>query len=171
MATAPAPPEPLPVSAWLSAKMVDLLACACSSLETYGVGPVCWCGLQTGETTWEGCGECDNGACGMSYVRLVRAFPYTAFPAIEELTHCDTAVGFDLELGAMRCVPVNEDGSGLTPSQSLSLALDTVADMGALHRAISCCFDIDPTNLVEWVPLGPQGACVGGAWTFQIGMV
>jgi hypothetical protein len=109
----------------------------------------------------------------MAYVRLARAFPYTAFPAQEFAlpSTCTTAIGFDLEVGALRCVPVHEDGSGLEPAETLDMALTTTADMAALHHAIACCFDPPILLLTEWAPLGPQGGCVGGAWTFQVGMV
>lgn len=165
------PRQPLPLEAWLDKAVTDLLACVCTEVAERGVGPVCWCGLQSGEATWDGCGECDGGHCGMAYARVIRAFPYTAFPENEGVTTCDTAIGFDLEVGVMRCFPTHEDGTGLEPEEALAVALDVNADLAALHRAIACCLEVPVRLLGEWVPLGPQGGCVGGAWTLSIGMV
>jgi len=50
--------------------LLALSDCVCELLVTHGAGSTCWCGLYPGAAvSWEYCGECQSGACGMGYVR------------------------------------------------------------------------------------------------------
>jgi hypothetical protein len=167
------PPE-APPAPWIADRLIELSACVCQMLTTEGTGRPCWCGLTLGvNAAWDGCGECADGGCGMGWVRLDGAYPFTAFPVEETeiASTCGTFTGYTIEVGALRCMPQNEDGQPLGPDVTLGLAVDQARDMLALRSAILCCpaWPDWPVLLGSWQPLGPEGGCVGGFWTFALG--
>jgi hypothetical protein len=149
---------------------LDLAACVCTALVERGAGEPCWCGIAPGsEASWVGCTDCGSGNCGSAWVRLDSAFPYTTFPDSEPGLTCTASLGYTIEVGVVRCMPLNDDGSALDTATSLDVALASAADMMALRHAVECCFGDTLHSLVGWSPLGPQGGCVGGFWTLQVG--
>ena len=145
--------------------MAELLVCVCESLESAGAGPVCWCGLFHGDTVpWDYCGECGGGKCGMAWVRLVGASPYSSFPEPIIDVRCQRPLAYYVEVGAMRCMPVaDEDGTLPPPEVSVPYVLDVYRDMAALHRALLCC-PVSDVAVETYLPL-QGGGCAGGAWT------
>lgn len=170
------PPE-APPAPWIADRLIELAACVCRLLAEDGNGAPCWCGVTLGASaTWDGCGECADGGCGMGWVRLVGAVPYSTFPVEEQeflaATKCGTYTAYAIEVGALRCMPQNEDGQPLDTGTTLDLAVNQTRDMMALRSAILCCTGWDPewpVLLGAWEPLGPDGGCVGGSWTLSLG--
>ncbi len=150
--------------------MAQLTECVCAHVELAGSGPVCWCGIYPGASvSWDSCGvECDDpDTCGMAYVRPATSFPYESFPFPALDDTCQAPVGFEVEIGILRCFPTaEEDGSLPSPEVITSTAIDVLQDQWALHKAIRCCeFEEGKVVLGQWTPVGPQGGCVGGHWS------
>jgi hypothetical protein len=161
-----APSFPIPP---LATKLVEILQCVCENIETYGAGPVCWCGLYPGDSVaWDACGECDNGHCGMAYVKPGIAVPYQTFPVAQLDASCSWPISHSIEVGIVRCFPTSEDdGTPASADAVTEATLNMALDQAALYRAIRCC-SCSEIALAGWQPLGPLGNCVGGAWTMWI---
>lgn len=155
------------------AKVVAALTdCVCETLAVEGAGPTCWCGLFPGaEVSWDYCGECSGGTCGMAYVRLVSIYESQQFPQQDPLpSNCGAPLVAELAIGALRCIPVAErDGSLPDEAALLEAGLATFADMAAIRTAVSCC-DLGDREFAfgSYAPLGARGGCVGGEWTVWV---
>lgn len=167
MTTQPTPPLP-----WISNIMLKMRECVCRLLADEGAGPLCWCGIYPGsDVSWEYCGQCSRGTCGMGFVQLLGAYPSSTFPNQQEEATCRAPLAFQLTVGSMRCLPVaEEDGSLPSEGDLLAPALAVNDDMLALLRAVDCCMKGNGLHDVgEYQTIGPQGGCVGGAWTVTVG--
>jgi hypothetical protein len=144
----------------------ELADCVCEQIGTIGGGPVCWCGLYPGaQVSFEYCtGECEPDRCGMAWVRVVGIAPFEAFgtPTID--TNCALPLGWQIEVGALRCLPVYENLP--TPEEMMEVTVRQHADALALYTAIQCCqlSTQGAFAIVQYVPVGPEGGCVGGYW-------
>lgn len=144
--------------------LLALVECLCSELEATGAGPVCWCGLYPGGVpAWDYCDSCDAGTCGMAYVSVVQVQPYTTFGAQDFQATCATGLQAVLRVGALRCLPLNDDGSLPAPADMAESALALHADALAIRAAVSCCLPAS-TILQGWTALPAQGGCTGGEW-------
>jgi hypothetical protein len=153
------------------AALERLVTCLCESLETQGAGPTCWCGIWPGDNvSWEFCGECRGGTCGMGYVKVDSVFPTTTGPERAGGGTCHTPLSATIQVGALRCLPVPASGEIPSPDVMAQVAADQFADMLAMRYAVSCC-GVDMEVLNAYQALGPQGACVGGEWTFVMPVV
>ena len=107
----------------------------------------------------------------MAWVRLGAVTPATA--AQGQGTRCSTRLLVTVEAGFLTCYPVPDDGSCVEPAEQALLSATVNAAMLALLKAIICCdWHVGATakpdvNLIGWTPNGPQGAVIGGVWTFQ----
>lgn len=154
-----------PITPWVFA----LSQCVCHELSTTGAGPTCWCGIYPGSLiSWEYCGECGTDKCGMGYVRVAQGYPSDTFPLATLDPTCRHPLVWTVEVGALRCLPVLEDGEILSPDDMNMLAAEQMQDAHALYRALLCC-EAPSVSLQGWQPLGPEGGCVGGMWTAYIG--
>jgi hypothetical protein len=148
-----------------------MLDCVCTALTERGQGPTCWCGLWPGaDVAWDYCGECsDDGKCGMAYLRPDIAFPYSTFPFAEPDTNCKRPIGYRFEIGVVRCMPtMNEDGELPSEAEIREATLGLMLDQHALLCAIRECRAPGLVSLEGWTPAGPEGGCVGGAWTIFV---
>lgn len=156
--------EPMPRTVPVAINHVlNLVDCVCTALTNFGAGPTCWCGLYPGvEVAHDYCTDCGNDVCGMGYVRLALGSPYSTFPnpAIDD--RCALPMMWAVEVGALRCMPSSEDGSGLDEQTLAEVSLRTMLDSLALRDAIKCC--TGSWGLGPWTPVGPLGMCVGGYW-------
>lgn len=152
--------------------LMDLRDCLCSALCEIGAGPTCWCGIWHGElVSWDYCSECDRGACGMGWVRLFDAAPSETFPEATIDPNCTMPLAYQIEVGAVRCYPTMDDDGSLPDEGAIGeAAMGMIADMEAMHEALRCCTSEHITDFVlgNYLPLGPSGACAGGAWTAWI---
>lgn len=161
-----------PIAPPTVALLLDALStCVCEQLATTGAGPVCWCGIYPGnQVSFEFCGECGGNACGMGWVRLAGAFPTDPFPNPTLDPSCFHPVAWTIEVGALRCIPTPPDGMLPGPDVLALVGLDQALDANALYNAIQCCgLDRGTWVVQNWLPLGPDGGCVGGAWTVFVG--
>lgn len=149
--------------------LLDLVTCVCNELQTTGAGPTCWCGVYPGTmVSYEFCGECQNGACGMGWVRPSGIFPYATFPVPSLESGCINPLAWTVEVGAVRCLPTPSDGALPSPDELLDVTTSQMADAFALYRALRCC-GIE-VAAQAWTPVGPDGGCVGGQWTAYLAL-
>ena len=146
--------------------LADLGDCVCAELAATGAGETCWCGLYpgAGPPAWEGCGDCGNDVCGMAWVRLDQSYPSETFPVPIVQVQCQLPLAYRIEIGVVRCMPTMPDGSGATPTMLAEVVLGQMVDAAAIHRAMLCCENVRVAP-ETYVPRGPLGGCVGGAWT------
>ena len=146
--------------------LADLGDCVCSELAATGAGPTCWCGLYPGaQVAWDSCGDCGNSVCGMGWVRLDSTFPSQTFPQPADISvRCAAPLVYRIEVGVLRCMPTMPDGGAATPEMLAGVVLGQAIDAAAIHRAMMCCETVRVAP-ETWLPRGPQGGCVGGAWT------
>ena len=149
----------------LSVVVAELVECVCTEVATSGSGPLCWCGLWHGDTvSWDYCGECSEGHCGMGWVRVMAAFPYQTFPVPQVDLKCTLPLAYQIEVGVMRCMPTAEEDGTLPDEETIAEAsYIAIADAHAMHRALLCC--AADMAIEGYLALGPSGGCAGGAWT------
>lgn len=144
----------------------QLAACLCAQIITDGSPGVCFCGVVPGESVaLDYQGDCDD-VCGMAWVRLTSVYPATVMgtPSVEP-NNCAMGLGFDLELGVVRCSSLPDDQGN--PPSAADLLGDTtlqVADMFSMRAAILCCGQASDWLLGLYTPIGPEGGVVGGTW-------
>lgn len=111
------------------------------------------------------------GGSDMSWVRLVNSYPSKRFPSQDaEATSCSSPLAYVLEVGIVRCIPMQNRAPLPTASDMTKTALRLSEDMTSVRRAIGCCLDDEEWDILlgNWVPIGPQGAVVGGVWQVTI---
>lgn len=140
--------------------MIALQQCVCEEITKRGLPSVCFCGVVPGATP-----VFDFAEEGMAWVRLANSFPAVAFPSQDQtLRSCGSPLAYQLEVGIVRCVEVNEDGEAPTLEQQFEATRLQMADMEAMRYAIQCCLPNASKILGNYTPYGPQGAAVGGWW-------
>lgn len=111
---------------------------------------------------------------GMGWVRLVSVGTTAQFPNPDVAGTCVSDLMFSMEMGVIRPAPMPETFSKrlVLPSAddqgaATSLALD---DMLAMRRALKAVSKVlENFALGGYSPMGPEGAVVGGVWTFTAG--
>lgn len=150
--------------------MAALAECLCTELAAAGLPPTCLCGILPGE-------QIDasyvSDTEGMAWVRLVGAFPYSAFPQASMVGNpCVMPLAFELEVGSLWCAPSARDSRGNPPTMEAQFATAEVqvAAMAAMHRAIVCCMPTQRATAAigQYTPAGPEGGVVGGTWNLVV---
>ena len=157
-------------------KLSALAECLCAQIAADGLPEPCFCGLVPGEApAVEYVTDCldddDNGLCGMAWVRLSAVAPITGI-GIPSITvgNCSKSLGFDAEVGIMRCAPTGDSDGSPPPAADLLTSADLqIADMMAMYQAIACCQALDEFVIETYTPIGPEGGAVGGFWTVTAG--
>lgn len=147
--------------------VLDLLECAEDALTNIGSGAPCAAFVYTGEdrVPFDWCDSCSSGSCGAVWVRMDTAFQYDTFPFPDDGASCRGPIAYQIELGVHRCFDVGEDGR-VDPEDQTDVSLRLVEDQKALMSAVVCCVSARLRGVVvqDWVPVGPDGGCVGGYW-------
>lgn len=151
--------------------LAELATCLCSELTKDGSPGLCFCGLVPGDAAGDQyAGDCEQN--GMAWVRLVTAYPATGVAVPSETPgNCNDGLGFEIEVGAMRCISAGEDDGSPPSAEELLAATDLqIRDMMAMRRAILCCDALNPKDLLlnSYGPIGPAGILVGGVWTLSV---
>jgi hypothetical protein len=154
-------------------KLAALAECLCAQIATDGLPEPCFCGLVPGEApAVEYVTNCSDDKCGMAWVRLSAVAPITGI-GIPNITinNCNSVIGFDAEVGIMRCAPVgDQDGNPPSDEELLAAADLQIADMMAMYRAMACCEALEEFIIETYTPIGPDGVAVGGFWTLSAGL-
>lgn len=157
----------------LLSDILDLL----TSDESDGGCPLpCFCRVAVYpglEVPWDSCST--GGTCGECDGQLYAAIQSVTRVAGDGVGACK-AYQFTALVGAVRCAaPMTDDDLNPLPSVDAvqNDAIRQAVDADGIRYAIECC----PTRpqrlkdagivLDSWAPLGPQGGCVGGAWTIR----
>lgn len=153
-----------------ASQLTGLLAETVAALDAAG-NPVDTSAIHTGEIAWSDC--CD---LGHAYIRLVRigvvphgsSFPNVAVTA----ANCPAEPAALVELGVLRCWPtLDNSGNAPAPEEENEASLLAIQDMSVIYSVLT---DYDPpwaqqpVAIDTWAPLGPSGACAGGAWQFWL---
>jgi hypothetical protein len=106
---------------------------------------------------------CEEG--GMAWSRLVGL---TAIQATDPFSVCAVEYEITAELGVLRCAPIlHEDGTLPVMEEYVASSLQQNADMGLMHHILSC-WTAPPSftgpAIDSYIPIGPDGGCVGGIW-------
>lgn len=112
--------------------------------------------------TWDSCCE------GMVWARIVGIEPQNNQQGAAGPNPCGIhGLTVNLAVGVLRCVStVDSKGRAPKPTDITDEALTQIDDLQALRDGI---LSIDRTRTLDsWEPLGPQGGCAGGEWTFTI---
>lgn len=142
--------------------MTKLAGCLCSKLTDFGFD-TCFCGVVTGDAT-DLTPVSEDG--DMGWVRLVGLTP-----AQEEIAGqlCAVRLVANFEVGVASCYPIREEA--LSVDEQLHISDVAMAGMQAALQAILCC-DWTPNGrsmiLGEFIPLGPEGGVIGGAWNVSV---
>lgn len=151
--------------------MEDLSACLCAEVSATNSGELCFCGVVAGEAIdagLAGVGRCS----GAAWVRLDQVFPSTNFPDPDQKAECSTLLAATIEVGVIRNVILGNDRRNPTVDELVAVTRAQVADMSAMHRAITCCVTKSNIDFVyvlnDYQPYGPEGGIVGGMWTVTV---
>lgn len=145
--------------------MLEALATAASGALATPVGRVLVApGL---EVAWDEC--CD----GQLWARVVEARESDAVLAPARLAD-GSACGpgawlVTFGVGVLRCTPsVDDRGRAPTADALTANALLLLEDQADVCLAIKCSGVVASPRGMAWAPLGPEGGCAGGEWTFEV---
>jgi hypothetical protein len=148
--------------------VLALIECLCTEMVNAGLGPLCLCSPLPGAQV-----AMDYGDQGMAWVRVEGVWPSVSFPNPEPggRGSCTSPLAIQLEVGAARCAPaLGPDGELPSLADQFDATRMQLADMSAMHRAISCCQGLGPGRLAlgTYTPGGPQGGVLWGTWTVWV---
>jgi hypothetical protein len=159
------------------------LACLCTELDRSPGGIPCFCSVVPGDQVAMDFCDCSDAAkgCGMAWVRLDQSFVGSSiFNSIYSRTalnvaRCVPLLSHRVQLGVTRCM-AGMDSEGNPPSDidQHEAARIQMGDYAAMIRALNCCFPYDKRReflFERYIPMGPQGNCVGGYCYFTIRLV
>jgi hypothetical protein len=114
------------------------------------------------EVAWDDC--CD----GQVWSRVIQVLTHTTNSRSAAGPPCGVDYWIaTIGLGVIRCAhSLNEDGSAPTALEVEGDGFDMLADMANLQEVVLC--NPNTWNVVQWLPLGPNGGCHGGEWTFTV---
>lgn len=149
----------------------DLAACLKAQMQEAGLPETCFIGVIPGSSlTADYTGDCED-ACGVAWVRIPTYYPsQTVGRADDTLGNCGVGLGADIEVGILRCLPMEEDP--MTEAEALAAYQLQIRDAEAARRAIVCCTTLRPKDYIlgSYTPIGPLGGLVGGSWTAFVGL-
>lgn len=165
-----------PLAERINDRLQALTECLCAELTPDGADAPFLCLCQRIPGVFPGESYSEEGE-DMAWVRTASIYPSQILgQAAQQPGNCSTGVGFDVEIGVMRCFSVQDDGS-YDPEVLADLASRVIDDYAAMVRAITCCEGpiSDPWSSKDWIvgswqPLGPAGAMTGGTMTIYMGL-
>jgi hypothetical protein len=155
-------------------RLAEIAECLCAEIKNpaWDVPDVCFCGVVPGEALDAAYGGDCTTECGMAWVRLDTGYPSTTIGQLyTEAGNCTVPLGFDIELGIMRCIEVGDGLEGPTQSQLLAASQLQIADLLIMQRAIYCCGTLPNKEIIvgPYLPAGPLGGLVGGSIRVSVG--
>lgn len=161
--------------------MAAIAECLCAKVIENELPGLCFCGIIAGDQPYdatgigEGCDEDDpDSGCGQAWVRLVGAYPSTNVGQADVMPgNCTNGFGFDLEVGILRCIRIEEEGGILPAEEMLEAVQLQVADMLTMQAALLCCDGLENEDFIlgQYTPMGPAGGLVGGTWLLSVSVV
>ena len=163
-------------------QIAKIAECLCTTISDNGMPGLCFCGIIAGETAYDatgigdGCGDdyVEDSGCGQAWVRLVSAYPSSNVGQADVMPgNCGNGFGFDLEIGILRCIRIEEEGGVLPAEEMLEAVQLQIADMLIMQKALQCCPALDTKDFVlgQYAPIGPMGGLVGGTWLISVSVI
>ena len=111
----------------------------------------------------------DDCCAGQLWARVITVVPL--YKGTMNGVQCPTGYDFTLGVGVIRCVATVDD-RGRAPSAQ-QITRDGTAgqrDMREIADVLQSYRPVDALagRLGTWTPLGPDGGCAGGEWTYQM---
>lgn len=155
----------------LGPTLETILQCAADALAECGRLPGLVHLAPGAVVSFDNC--CEPG--GQLWVRLIEIYPSgRPFPALDSAQQCGiTELAMRVGVGVIRCAhTLDADGTFPTAAELTSDALNMTADASILLDALLCCVpdQVQISKIDRWTPLGPDGGCVGGEWSFFVGV-
>lgn len=151
--------------------LVQLSVCLTQTITDAGLPVPAFLGILPGSMI--AADYCGDEECGQAWVRLATVYPSQNFPNPDDsAVEPQSYLAYSIEVGILRCAPMPaDDGTPPSVAEQLESARLQMADMSAIRRAIQCCLDQleRPYLLGSYDPIGPEGGCVGGSWSFTLG--
>jgi hypothetical protein len=145
--------------------MVLLADCLCTQIMVCGGPDVCFCGVVPGESVVADYGGDCAKKCGMAWVRLNALYPSTSMgEPNNDPKNCRAGLGYEVELGILRCTPVGTGDIPPTQDQLLNVTELQVHDAMTMRRAVACCDGSDDWSMGTYGTVGPTGGILGGSW-------
>jgi hypothetical protein len=147
-------------------KLVAISQCLCAEITVRGLPETCFCGVIHGAAI--PADYCESGlqGNGMAWARLVSITEVQSQGQDPQASFCGSPLEAVIEVGILRCaLGLSESGMPPTVEQHMEAARLAAADMAASLAAIRCCVNKRDVRVLAWQPMGPDGGCVGGAWT------
>jgi hypothetical protein len=122
-----------------------------------------------GEVPWD---TCEDNACGavrngQLWAQLVGINPTAGG---SDASNCPS-YNWTGSIGIVRSIATLTASGPPSVDRIAKDAARQACDADAIFRAITCCPDAESplreVTLSAWSPLGPSGACAGGAWTVR----
>lgn len=114
---------------------------------------------------------------GLAYVKINRVYPSSTFPNEDEAWQPCSPLAWaaDLEMGILRCSPTGAVDRMVTDAEWTETAA-LVHEDAAVIRNAAATFGTRLDAGTEWVPrswlpVGPLGACTGGAQIITVGWI
>ena len=155
----------------LGPRLQSFLACVCAELADAG-RPVCQCCLVWGASKppadFCDC-DCDGGANGQAYVRVVRMDPASTGNRTSMMKCQPIRVRAWIEAGVYRCVPTGGE-EPVSCEERTESAWGFLRDARALRAAVACC-DALKNQRVEFISQDPadvSGGCSGVSLQFTL---
>lgn len=157
-------------------QLTRLASCLCAEIARSDLPEPCFCGVLAGDNVpLDYCSPCED-SCGMAWVRMTTALSTTSIASSPFATGAGAGgsgcgvLEASVEVGIARCAPgPDSDGNFPTMADQLAAVELNMADAAAALRAIKCCFtNSRDYTVVNWLPFGPTGGCLGGVWTLTI---
>lgn len=153
-------------------KILSLSQCFAQELTSAELPELCFLGIVPGDLIIaDYCGSNCGGKGGMGWVRLVGVNEIAGGTSdVTGYSNCATELEAQVEVGVIRKAPtIGSNGQLPTVEMQLAAARLQYADMAAMLRAIRCCFSTGKdTKVVTYMPIGPDGDCLGGRWLISI---
>lgn len=152
--------------------LVSLCSAMTVEIEDSRLQEFCWVGILPGSAVaLDYCSECGT-KCGMAWVRLasIREEPSELNGGFAS---CSSEFVVNVEMGMVRCHKTSDDrGNPMPMAYQHDKAQSQMAEMAAMKRVLLCSDDAARLDklLGTYQPIGPEGGCVGGAWTAQFEM-
>lgn len=156
----------------ISNVLASLAECLCSAIEESDAPNTCFCGVVPGDHVLpQYAGDCAS-ECGMAYTRLLTMSPVTGIgvPSFDP-GNCGASIGFDLEVGIIRCISVgNAQGDLPSDAELLEASELQMRDALTMRKAIACCDALTSKDYIlgTYIPTGPRGGLVGGSWQVSV---
>lgn len=159
--------------------MLQILSAAASDLNASGRSCDRVELIAGNGVAWDDCCE------GLLYLRTVEIYPSGGhdgtFPQLDIVqkginTLCSIPLlAYHLAIGVVRCAAsVDSQGNPPAAVDVTQNGLDQGADIDTVLQTIMCTIphlgNIQALKLEKWTPAPTEGGCVGGEWTFYIGL-